>query len=321
MPIHKSILQRIAQSAYSGKTELKIGPFSLVFSTPTLKFYRDDKLIVVGIRGTQFSDKADLQADAYAIAGKLGDSDRYKKDEETLKKFQERYPPSQYRYIAVGHSLGGAILDRFLRAGLIKNGMSYNPLPEPQELFKPNPLHHRIYHKDDPIYKLVGSFFPNAEVRTTAEPLWKYFLKHELPFGLGELFTMYDRHKIRIFKGGKKKVPFSERLEQLGIDPQTYLAEIKRKAKGYGYDPKAVSLADNGIHKLEMVNQQGQIVRFGRAQYNDFLIWSHLEELGEAPKGSSKVKRNRFLKSHSAMKGDWKDNDYSPNWLSMRLLW
>lgn len=317
MPIARTYLQQMAMSAYSGYTKLNIGPFSLVYSTPTLKFYRDGNLIVVSIRGTQ--DNADVQADAYAIAGRLGDSDRYKKDLETLREFQKKFPRPEFRYIAVAHSLGGAILDRFLRARLIQNGLSYNPLPEPQELGG-NPLHKRVYHKNDPIYKVVGYRIPNVEVRTTWEPIWKYYLRYALPFGLGDLFTMYDSHKIGIFKGGKKET-FSSRLEQMGIDPQVYLSEIKKKAKGYGYDPKAVSFAENGIHKIEMKTPQGQTVRFGRMKYNDFLIWSHLEELGEAPKGSAKVKQNRFVKSHSAMKGDWKDNDYSPNWLSIRLLW
>ena len=317
MPIQRTYLQQMAQSAYSGKTKLQIGPFSLIHSTPTLKFYLDNKLIVVAIRGTQ--DNADLQADAFAIAGKLGDSDRYKKDLETLKLVQSKLKRPEYRYIAVAHSLGGAILDRFLRANLIQNGLSYNPLPEPQEL-RGNPLHKRIYNNNDPIYKVVGHLIPNVEVRNASEPFWKYWLRFALPFNIGNLFEMYNSHKIRSFKGGKK-ILFSSRLEQMGIDPQIYLDEIKRKMKEYGYDPNSVSFADNGIHKLEIVTPQDRIVRFGRAKYNDFLIWSHLEENKKVPLGSAKVKQNRFLKSHSAMKGDWKKNDYSPNWLSMRLLW
>lgn len=320
MPIAKTLLQQMAQSAYTGKTRPQIGPFSLIYATPTLKFYKDGTLIVVAIRGTQLSDGEDLQADAYALVGKLDDSARYRKDLDTLKFVQSKLPRPEYRYIAVGHSLGGAILDRFLRAGLILNGISYNPLPEPQELGG-NPLHLRIYHKDDPIYQVVGRFIPNVEVRTTKEPMWKYFLKHYLPLGLGDLFTAYDRHKIRIFKGGKKRIPFETLLERMGLDPESYLAEIKKKAKGHGYSPKAVSFATDGVHKLEMETPQGQRVKFGRIPYKDFLIWSHLEKNNEAPSGEAQRKRVRYWKSHGAMKGDWKDNDYSANWLSMRLLW
>ena len=199
--IPKSVLQDMAQSAYPGKTKLQIGSYKLVFSTPTLKFYKDDKNIVVSIRGTQQANADDWTANSLALIGQLKSSNRYKRDLETLLNFQKKFPKSEYRYIGVAHSLGAAILDGFIRAGLLRNGLSYNGLVEPQELFG-NPLHHRIYHKDDPIYLAAGKYIPNVEVRTTWEPLWKYLLAHYLPFDLGQLFTMYDRHRIRIFKGG-----------------------------------------------------------------------------------------------------------------------
>jgi hypothetical protein len=315
MPIARTLLQQMAESSYSPKGKPQIGSFTLIFATPTLKFYKDGALIVVSIRGTQVNDPTDLKADAYALVGKLGESERYRRDLDTLKSVQSRLPPPQYRYIGVGHSLGGAILDRFLRAGLILNGISYNPLPEPQELGG-NPLHLRVYHKDDPIYKVVGRFIPNVEVRTTKQPIWKYFL----PFGMKELFSAYESHGLDSFRGGKK-LTFPQLLEQMGLNPKSYLAEIKRKAKEYGYSPKNVSFALDGTHKLEMETPQGQTVKFGRMPYKDFLMWSHLEKNNEASSGMAQKKRVGYWKSHSAMKGDWKDNDYSANWLSMRLLW
>lgn len=200
--ISKSLLQEMAQSAYPGKTKLNIGDYKLVFSTPTLKFYmNNDKKIVVSIRGTKLPDADDIQADGLAIIGNLKSSERYKKDLNTLLEFQKKYPKTEYHYMGVGHSLGGAILDGFIRAGLLEHGMSYNALVEPQELGG-NPRHHRIYHKDDPIYKIVGNMIPNIEVRSTSEPFWKYMLEYSLPFGLGTLFKAYDRHKIKRFKGG-----------------------------------------------------------------------------------------------------------------------
>ena len=191
----------MAQSAYPGKTQLNIGSYKLVFSTPTLKFYRDGKNIVVSIRGTHEANADDWNANSLALIGQLKSSNRYKSDLKTLLDFQQKYPKTSYHYIGVAHSLGAAILDGFIRAGLLKNGMSYNGLVEPQELGG-NPLHHRIYHKNDPLYLAAGKFMPNVEVRTTWEPAWKYLLAHSLPFGLGSLFTMYDRHRIKTFSGG-----------------------------------------------------------------------------------------------------------------------
>jgi hypothetical protein len=159
----------------------------------------DKKEIVVSIRGTKLPESADLQADALALTGKLSSSGRYKQDLETLENFQKKYPKSEYHYIGVAHSLGGAILDLFIRAGLLRNGLSFNALVEPHEL-KGNPLHHRIYHKDDPIYKVIGHQIPNVEVVSTLEPFYKYLLEYSLPFGLGTLFKSYDRHRIGVFK-------------------------------------------------------------------------------------------------------------------------
>ena len=42
--IEMNLMQQMAQSAYRGKTKLQVGPFKLLTSTPTLKFYKDDKL-------------------------------------------------------------------------------------------------------------------------------------------------------------------------------------------------------------------------------------------------------------------------------------
>ena len=201
--IELNLLQQMVQSAYRGKTKLQIGPFKLLTSTPTLKFYKDDKRIIIAVRGTELQDKADLTADGLAIVGKLRDSERWKRDEAKVREVQEKFPQSEYRYIAVGHSLGGAIIDLMLRDNLIKTALSYNPLVEPQEL-RGNTKHRRIYHKDDPLYQAFGRFIPNVEVRTTAEPFWKYYLQYNLPFNLGELFKLYDRHRIARFRGGKK---------------------------------------------------------------------------------------------------------------------
>ena len=198
--IKKSTLQQMAKSAYSGYTKMQIDDYKLVFSTPTLKFYLNpNKSIVVAIRGTNPSDSEDIQADGLAIIGRLRDSNRYKKDLKTLEEFQTKFPKSEYRYTGVGHSLGGGLLDLFIRGGLLRNGLSYNGLVEPQEL-KGNPAHHRIYHKDDPIYKVAGRFIPNVEVVSSREPFWKYMLEYSLPFGLGTLFKAYDRHRIDAFK-------------------------------------------------------------------------------------------------------------------------
>lgn len=105
------------------------------------------------------------------------------------------------------------------------------------------------------------------------------------------------------------------------LTPASYLRAVRAKAKKAGYDPKSVKLSEDGTHKLEIQTPDGRTVKFGRVGYGDFLIWTHKEKRGEAPKGIAKMKRKVFHLSHSAIKGDWKDDKFSPNNLALALLW
>jgi len=203
MPIPMSDMQLMAKAAYPGNTRRNIGEFTLFRTTPTLKFYHNEKTIVVSVRGT--ADARDVAADGLLIIGKLNESERYKTDLNELLEVQKEYPPNQFNYIAVGHSLGGAIIDRFLRAGLIRNALSYNPAPEPQEL-KGNPLHRRVYHADDPIYQTVGQFIPGVEVRRGDKSFWQSVVKFGLPFGIGTIANAVIKHGIGAFQGGNMEL-------------------------------------------------------------------------------------------------------------------
>ena len=198
--VSKNELQQMAQAAYLGREQSKVGAFKLVHKTPTLKLYQNGSLIVVAVRGTELSDASDIQADGMTLIGKLKDSNRYQKDRNELMEFRKKYPTFRH-FVGVGHSLGGAILDGFIREGLIQNAVSYNPLLEPQEI-RGNPRHHRIYHEDDPVYKMVGYLIPGVEVRRGYNSFWKALFAHYLPFGLETLFKAYDAHRISSFKGG-----------------------------------------------------------------------------------------------------------------------
>ena len=121
-------------------------------------------------------------------------------------------------------------------------------------------------------------------------------------------------------RGGGAK-PFTAQLKEGKYSPGIYLRAVKSKAKKAGYDPEAVKFAEDGTHKLEIQTPDGRTVKFGRVGYGDFLIWTHKERRGEAPEGIAKMKRKVFHLSHSAIKGDWKDDKFSPNNLALALLW
>jgi hypothetical protein len=194
----KNTLQQMAVASYTTNPPETIGAFKLVKHTATLKFYYDEakRLMIVAIRGTKLTDKHDIIADALAVSGNLKNSYRYNNDLHQLREVKKEYPHAVF--FGVAHSLGGAILDLFLRNRLISAGLSYNGFPEPQER-QGNPLHHRIYHTGDFIYKIFANKIPNTELRTTSEPFWKYLLKYSMPV---DVFTGIDRHLLDRFKGG-----------------------------------------------------------------------------------------------------------------------
>lgn len=242
-------MQQMAQSAYTGKTRLKVGGFQLFKATPTLKFYYEGQVIVVSVRGT--SDARDFAAWPNVAMGTVDKTERFQADLQTLLEVQKEYPPSQYHYIGVGHSLGGAILDRFLRMGLIQNCLSYNAAVEPQELGG-NPKHRRIYNRADPLYQIAGHLIPGVEVRpiTLATGVRALF---------STLYASYAAHMLSNFKGGathRENVLERLGLEEASLETLSQAFDIPRKVlqevynRGIGaYKTNPTSVRMKGSYK------------------------------------------------------------------------
>ena len=51
--------------------------------------------------------------------------------------------------------------------------------------------------------------------------------------------------------------------------------------------------------------------------------WIHFGQMGyeDFTKHKDKKRQENYLKRTAAMRGDWKDNEYSPNNLSRNILW
>jgi hypothetical protein len=124
------------------------------YNTDTMRFYKNGETIIVVIRGTRNLD--DVAADLTIKSNKLNTTERYKTDEQKLKEVQMQYPYSKYGYYGVAHSLGGAIMDRFLEKGLLNNGISFNPAVEPKNYTNPSGLNQRVYNKNDIVYNWFG---------------------------------------------------------------------------------------------------------------------------------------------------------------------
>ena len=121
-------------------------------------------------------------------------------------------------------------------------------------------------------------------------------------------------------KCGKGMVKFHKQLEKVGLTHDKYMKQVKILAKDTGYDPSKVHMSEDEDHKCVYHSPDGDVY-FGKVGYGDFIIYSWLEQQGEEDEGFAEMKRNAYVSRASNIKGDWKDNKYSPNNLAINLLW
>jgi hypothetical protein len=311
-----NILQLIAKEAYKPSPSQAVGMFRLVSATPTLKFYKSGNTVIVGIRGTVPNDLEDIKADGLVSVNALESSNRYRRDLMELQRVKRSMPTDDF--YGVGHSLGGAILDAFLQTGMVKSGVSYNPAVQPKN-FQSNLPNRRIYQKGDPLYALGKNFLKTPpEVRDPKPKSWTDRLIGLVPYA-GKIFNYINAHNLTNFDGGKK---FAESPTPSNpLSKEEYLKRARASAKKHGLPYKLLGYSDDDTHKLQIPDPDGKIVRFGRKGYGDFIIWSALEASGKVAKGMAEKKRNVFHKSHSKIKGDWRQNAFSPNNLALKVLW
>jgi len=114
---------------------------------------------------------------------------------------------------------------------------------------------------------------------------------------------------------GSGKITFKKQLQSIKMKPETYLRIVRKIANSKGYDGRAIEFSDKPEKKLMIYDDNGKKVYFGQTRYNDYIIWKHL---------NSKVadtKRKQYLARATKIKGDWKDNKFSPNTLAINILW
>jgi hypothetical protein len=330
----RSSLQQMAKASYKASPPTMIGNSKLIKSTPGIKFYLNDRTIIVAIRGSQTQDDW-LNANVRIPINQLKTSNRFRQDSQIIREFQRQYPQGEYEYYGVGHSLGGALLDEFLREGLLDRGLSYNPAIQTQDFDNTNSKNERIYYEGDPLYNTLGQMLKNKpEVRKAPEKKWWEKALDYVP-GYNNIISqgkaLLEGHDLDRFEGGKKSpetltpknpVPlFKTQLEKAGIEPSLYLKEAQRRAKEAGYPYRLLGYASDGSHKLAIPDANGRVIAFGKVKYGDHIIYEHMEKHNRVPKGTAQKKQNTFQKSHSKIKGDWKNNPFSPNALALKILW
>jgi hypothetical protein len=102
---------------------------------------------------------------------------------------------------------------------------------------------------------------------------------------------------------------FKNQLKKLNIDPKEYLKLAKKSAQRNNLNPDKLDFSTKDNKKLQYEN-----ISFGATNYKDYIIYTLLKD----PK--KEEYRQRYQKSHQAIKGDWKDK-LSPNALSLKINW
>lgn len=92
------------------------------------------------------------------------------------------------------------------------------------------------------------------------------------------------------------------------IDAYSNPAEVQRKAKQYLGKNSDIYLSSRKDKKY-MVLHNNKWIHFGAMGYEDFT------------KHKDKERRDAYLRRATKIKGNWKDNKYSPNNLAIHILW
>ena len=114
-------------------------------------------------------------------------------------------------------------------------------------------------------------------------------------------------------EGGMDK--FHKQLEDKNITHDQYMKAASKAAKKSDYDPSKLEMSSDGDHKLTYTTPDGQVVPFGKVDYNDYIIYT-LSKNTNADKY-----RKAYLARATKIKGDWESDKYSPNNLAINILW
>ena len=220
-------LQQMTMESYA-KEPNDVGDWKLKKSTANTKFWVNGHEVIVGVQGTNSVD--DVKAWPTIPLSTLNTTNLYKRNKQAIEEFQKEYSPSEYSYYAVGHSLGGAIIDSLLREGLLKEAVTYNPAIQYKDINGGLP-NRRIYSSTDPLYKLMGWWDKRSEVRKPTEKSWVSFLgTFSLPTGI---LASLAGHSLGNFKGGISSSNNKMEYAGAGVKTDAFLLNATNLVRQY----------------------------------------------------------------------------------------
>ena len=86
--------------------------------------------------------------------------------------------------------------------------------------------------------------------------------------------------------------------------------QVIKNAKSYLGNDVIILQSTRKNKKFMIMNPENKYVHFGDKRYKDF-----------TQDNKNKDRQQNYLKRSSNIKGNWKNNKYSPNNLSMNILW
>ena len=99
------------------------------------------------------------------------------------------------------------------------------------------------------------------------------------------------------------------RIKGSGIEQFSNYEEAQKKTNKYFGKPTKLYISDKPAKKYYVIDNNGKKVYFGANGMEDFT------------KHKDKKRREAYLKRASNIRGNWKQNKYSPNNLAIGILW
>ncbi len=137
-------------------------------------------------------------------------------------------------------------------------------------------------------------------------------VNEKTPITKGELDYDEKRKKIKEkqkIKGKKNLQPFVSKEKKERIEKYSNPTEVFKKAKKYLGKDVDIQISGRKDKKYMVKDPDGKSVHFGQMGYEDFT------------KHKNRERRERYLKRATKIKGDWNKTKYSPNNLSIHILW
>jgi hypothetical protein len=213
----KALVIKLVEASYSTSPPADIEGWTLIKSTPTVKFYKKENTIIVAIRGT--ADLRDVSSWYDIAKGVLNKTARMREDEMEVAHIRKEYPTT--RMYGVGHSAGGAIIDVLIAKGQLIAGVTYNPAVEKQ--YFNSKKNYRIYMENDPLYNLIGKYSHLGEVRKQ---------KGTSSFDPLAGVQSVKAHLLSNFKGGGGvSSPNDEQEEEESCEGEGIIGDVAKKVK------------------------------------------------------------------------------------------